>query len=78
MTQLAYEQKKLALSEQLRRNREGVRLQKATSNLFRSRQRPASTRLDVSALDQVVAVDPAARTVEVEGMTTYEKLTDAC
>ncbi len=78
MTQLAYEQKKLALSEQLQRNAEGVRLQKATSNLFRSRQQPASARLDVSALNQVIAVDPSAQTVEVEGMTTYEKLTDAC
>ena len=33
--------------------------------------------LDVSGLDGVIAVDPVARTAEVQGMCTYEHLVDA-
>jgi FAD/FMN-containing dehydrogenase len=53
-----------------------VRLSKSTSNLFRSRVR-SSQGLDASGLDQVLAVDPVARTADVQAMTTYEKLVDA-
>src|SRR6201996_5230821 len=60
-----------------------VRLAKRTSNLFRFRD-PVRGRsgqshpgLDVSAFDHVIAVDPAARTAVVGGMTTYEALCDA-
>ncbi len=54
-----------------------VRLAKRTSNLFRfGRTGPAAT-LDVSALSQVIRVDPAARTAVVGGMTSYEDLADA-
>ena len=55
-----------------------MRLAKPTSNLFRFRS--ASDRLallDASALDNVLEVDPAARTATVQGMTTYERLVDA-
>jgi FAD/FMN-containing dehydrogenase len=53
-----------------------VGLGKRTSNLFRF---PAQTgrRLDVTALNHVLAVDPVARTADVEGMVTYERLVDA-
>ncbi len=53
-----------------------VALGKRTSNLFRF---PARTgwRLDVSRFDRVLAVDPANRTAEVQGMVTYERLVDA-
>lgn len=78
MTQLAYEQKKNRLSEQLRLNQGGVRLEKSTSNLFRTREQPASGKLDVRSMNQVLRVDGQEQRVEVEGMTTYEKLTDAC
>ncbi len=78
MTQLAYEQKRNRLAEELRRNAGGVRLEKATSNLFRTRQQPAGSRLDVRGLNQVLGVDSARQQVEVEGMTTYEDLADAC
>jgi len=56
-----------------------VRLAKRTSNLFRSRERSNSggPGLDVAGLDQVLAVDPVARTADVQAMTTYERLVDA-
>jgi FAD/FMN-containing dehydrogenase len=78
MSALAYEDKKQQLSRQLRQAAGGVRLQKSTSNLFRSREQAASSRLDVRSLDQVLAVDSGAQTVEVEGMTPYVDLADAC
>lgn len=53
-----------------------VRLRKRTSNLFRPRELVA-TGLDVSGLAGVIAVDPATRTAEVQGMCTYEDLVDA-
>ncbi|MBB5960273.1 FAD/FMN-containing dehydrogenase [Saccharothrix tamanrassetensis] len=53
-----------------------VRLAKPTSNLFRFRaDQPGG--LDVARFDRVLSVDPAARTAEVQGMTTYERLVDA-
>ncbi|WP_051341604.1 FAD-binding oxidoreductase [Pseudonocardia spinosispora] len=55
-----------------------VRLAKPTSNLFRFRSDGARiARLDVGALDQVLEVDPVARTAKVQGMTTYERFVDA-
>jgi len=54
-----------------------VRLAKRTSNLFRPRDPDQTPGLDVSGLDGVVAVDPAARTADVQGMCTYEDLVDA-
>ena len=78
MTQLAYEQKKRTLSQQLRSNPSGVRLAKTTSNLFRTREQTTGSKLDVSSLDHVLEVDSENQRVEVEGMTTYAALTDAC
>jgi FAD/FMN-containing dehydrogenase len=54
-----------------------VRLAKRTSNLFRSRAASTSPRLDVSAFDAVLEVDPVTCTADVLGMTTYEHLVDA-
>jgi FAD/FMN-containing dehydrogenase len=54
-----------------------VRLAKRTSNLFRPRDATAAPGLDVSGLDQVLSVDPQARTADVQAMTTYENLVDA-
>jgi FAD/FMN-containing dehydrogenase len=56
---------------------EPVRLAKHTSNLFRPRTATRSSGLDVSGLDGVLAVDPVARTADVQGMCTYERLVDA-
>jgi FAD/FMN-containing dehydrogenase len=54
-----------------------VRLAKKTSNLFRTRAATDQPGLDVKAFDGVIAVDPVARTADVQGMTTYEHLVDA-
>ena len=51
-------------------------LAKRTSNLFRDRE-SARPRVDLSSFDEVVRVDPQARVVEAEGMTTFEALADA-
>jgi FAD/FMN-containing dehydrogenase len=56
---------------------EPVRLAKRTSNLFRTREQAAGPGLDVAAFDGVISVDEAARTADVQGMTTYEHLVDA-
>ncbi len=53
-----------------------VRLAKGTSNLFRSRA-DAPPSLDASGLDQMLSVDPEARTADVQAMTTYEDLVEA-
>ena len=54
-----------------------VRLEKRTSNLFRSRSKPNARGLDTSGLTGVIAVDPDARTADVGGMCTYEDLVAA-
>jgi FAD/FMN-containing dehydrogenase len=53
-----------------------VRLGKATSNLFRDREGPRRS-LDVREFAHVLDVDPAAGSVDVEGMTPYDALADA-
>jgi len=72
-----FAEKKRALSERLRTSGGEVRLQKNISHIFRDRYRPASTRLDVRTFNEVLDVDSAAATVDVEGMTPYVKLADA-
>lgn len=54
-----------------------IRLAKSTSNLFRFREPPGRQALDVSAFGDVLSVDAQARTADVGGMTTYERLVDA-
>ena len=54
-----------------------VRLAKRTSNLFRFRESDAAPGLDVSGFTEVLSVDPQARTCDVQGMVTYERLVDA-
>jgi FAD/FMN-containing dehydrogenase len=53
-----------------------VRLRKQTSNLFRPRAK-AGPGLDPAGFDSVFDIDVDARTADVGGMTTYEKLADA-
>ncbi len=66
------------LSARLREGGGQVGLGKETSNLFRDRAEPARRRLDVRELREVLRVDPAAGTVEAEGMASYETLVAAC
>ncbi|NUT37178.1 MAG: FAD-binding oxidoreductase [Hamadaea sp.] len=57
-----------------------VKLAKKTSNLFRFAGKggaPATPGLNVGAFEEVLSVDPVARTADVQGMVTYEKLVDA-
>ncbi len=54
-----------------------VRLAKQTSNLFRPRAPVSAAGLDTSGLTEVIDVDPQARTADVEGMCTYERLVEA-
>lgn len=56
---------------------EPVRLAKRTSNLFRPRAAAQRPGLGVAAFDGVIEVDAAARTADVQGMTTYEHLVAA-
>ena len=78
MSNPGYQLKRDQLSQQLRARGDGIRLDKGTSNLFRTRAPEAGSRLDVRSLNQVIAVDSDRQVVEVEGMTTYAGLTDAC
>jgi FAD/FMN-containing dehydrogenase len=65
------------LAAVLRSSSGPVRLRKRTSNLFRPRQAADRVLLDATTLDHVIAIDRAARTADVEGMTTYADLVDA-
>jgi len=75
---MTYQQKKEQLSRQLRGNSDDVRLEKTTSNLFRTRTQGNGGKLDVRSLNHVIGVDTDRQVVEVEGMTTYTDLVDAC
>jgi FAD/FMN-containing dehydrogenase len=57
-----------------------LRLEKSTiSNLFRYQPRGAAARrLSLGDFNHVLALDAAARTVEVEGLTTYETVVRHC
>lgn len=68
-----YESKKRALCAQLSAAK-NVRLGKSTSNLFRHRAGTHGRVIDVRQFNNVIAIDPAALTADVEGMTTYETL----
>ena len=77
----SYEDKKARLLDELAvaRTRGGatVGLAKQTSNLFRDRAVRKRPRVDLSHFNAVLNVDPAAGTVEAEGMTTFVDLADA-
>jgi len=69
-----------ALARELRRARQDgrrVRLAKRDSNLFRTRRDDGERRLDVTAFDAVIAVDPENRAADVGGMTPYDSLVAA-
>ena len=73
---LDYESRKNRLSEQMRRAG-GVRLEKDTSNLFRTRDAARQERLSVRDFNHVLSVNTAEGWADVEGMTTYEDFVNA-
>ncbi len=73
-----YTSRRERLREQFRAAHGRVRLDKDTSNLFRDRTPSHGQRLNVRDFHHVLGVDPAGGTVDVEGMTPYHVLVDAC
>jgi FAD/FMN-containing dehydrogenase len=73
-----YEEKKRRLMQSRGASAGGVSLGKRTSsNLFRYQaRRSAGRRIDLSAFNRVLRVDPASRTLEVEGLATFESIVD--
>ena len=73
-----YQDRLRCLTADLRKTAgEPVRLGKDTSNLFRRRSAERGGFLNVRNMHNVLALDADAGWVEVEGMTTYERLVDA-
>ncbi|HEV8503051.1 MAG TPA: FAD-binding oxidoreductase [Casimicrobiaceae bacterium] len=75
-----YAGRRAALSDALHRHpapAAPLGLAKRTSNLFRDRGEGNKRRLDLSAFDHVLDVDPAQAAVEVEGLATYDDLVTA-
>lgn len=77
---MSYQDKLQRLIGQLSAQESGapLGLDKETSNLFRDRREAAKRRLDVRAFNQVIEVNAAEGWVDVEGMTPYDALVDAC
>jgi FAD/FMN-containing dehydrogenase len=75
--QLAYEQKKARLIDQLKNNKQTdtISLKKNTSNLFRNRKQ-TSKKIDVREFNKIIKVDPINLIAEIEGMATYEDIVD--
>jgi FAD/FMN-containing dehydrogenase len=72
----SHAQRRERLREQYRTADGGVRLAKGTSNLFRDRPE-ADRPLDVRDFCHVLDVDPAAGTIDVEGMASFDAIVDA-
>lgn len=75
-----YETKKKQLISQLKALKAStatICLSKDTSNLFRRIRLPGRG-IDVRQFNQVISIDPIQLVADVEGMTTYEQLVDAC
>ena len=80
ITPESYAEKAARLTSNWQSGSGPLRLQKSTiSNLFRYQPRGAATRrLSLAEFNHVLAIDKAARTVEVEGLTTYETVVRHC
>jgi FAD/FMN-containing dehydrogenase len=72
----SYARKKAALEASWQAGPGQLRLEKSTiSNLFRYEPRGAATRrISLKPFNEVIGLDAASRTVEVEGLATYEKV----
>ncbi len=76
ITQSEYENKKSSLSRNLLtlRGKGSVALDKSTTNLFRHRKRQGVQRMRSDQFNDIISIDKKKAIVEVEGMTSYEKL----
>lgn len=75
----AHADKLAALRNELARRQSATPgLDKATSNLFRDRHQSSRQRVDLSHFNEVIQVNPQARRVDAEGMTTFYDLSAAC
>lgn len=72
----SHEDRKRRLIEEMKNAGGEVGLQKDTSNLFRDREGQPKKKLNVRDFCHVLEVNAAEGWVEVEGMTTFEKLVD--
>ena len=80
ITPESYAEKAARLTSNWQNGAGPLRLQKSTiSNLFRYQPRGAAARrLSLGEFNHVLGMDKAARTVEVEGLTTYETVVRYC
>lgn len=80
ITPESYAAKAARLTSTWQRGNGPLRLQKSTiSNLFRYQPRGAAARrLSLGEFNHVLGLDNAGRTVEVEGLTTYETVVRYC
>ncbi len=80
MTTITYENRKQQLVDFLQNNKDKgqIRLGKETSNLFRERTKSEAPKLDVRQFNHVLNVNNDEGYVEVEGMTPFSTLVDAC
>jgi FAD/FMN-containing dehydrogenase len=76
----SYEEKAARLTSNWQSGSGPLRLEKSTiSNLFRYQPRgTAARRLSLGEFNHVLSLDKAGRTVEVEGLTTYETVVRYC
>jgi len=78
ITREKYEAKKKSIQAEFRAaistGKGSIGLDKDTSNLFRHRANEAVRKLNFRHFNQVIEIDPARLTADVEGMTTYEDL----
>jgi FAD/FMN-containing dehydrogenase len=76
----SYAQKKAELLESWHNSEGQLRLAKSTiSNLFRYQPRgKAEQRISLGHFNEVIALDPTAHTLDVEGLTTFETIVTHC
>ena len=73
-----YATKRDRLARDMRQAQGAIRLEKKTTNLFRARREVPGRKLNVRDFNSVILVNPNEQRVDVEGMTSYEKLVDEC
>jgi len=73
-----YRAKVERLEREMREAKGSVQLRKNTTNLFRRKDTSRGAKIDVRDFNNVIEVNAKEGWVNVEGMTTFEKLVDEC